>query len=62
MQIETIHAIAIGRTARALVEINGVTRIVGVGDKLGSFTIKAILFDRVQLSNGSVLTLDREFP
>lgn len=57
-----IRAIAIGRTARALVEINGITRVVGPGDKVGSFTIKSILANRVQLSDGSVLTLDRKYP
>ncbi|HET9392952.1 MAG TPA: hypothetical protein VFO29_05490 [Candidatus Rubrimentiphilum sp.] len=55
-----LRAIAFGDNSRALVDIGGVTRIVGVGDAVGSLQVAFIGMDRIQLSDGETVTLEEE--
>lgn len=52
-----VRAIATGPVSRAVIDIGGLTRIVGVGDRIGGLRVTAIGSDRVQLSGGSRLVL-----
>ena len=52
-----LKAIASGRSPQALIEINGETRIVSVGDSIGTVRVRAILSSGIELSDGSVLPL-----
>ncbi len=53
-----LRAIVLGDPPRALVEVGGTVRIVGVGDHLGELTIVGIAPGHVALSDGSLLILD----
>ncbi len=55
-----LRAIVLGDPARALVEVGGAVRILGVGDRLGDLTVIGIAQGRVSLSDGSALILDGE--
>jgi hypothetical protein len=53
-----VRAIVLGDPPRALVEVGGAVRVVGVGDRLGTLAVVGIASGRVTLSDGSSLTLD----
>lgn len=57
-----VRAIAVGENSRALVDVGGVTRLVGVGDSIGSLRVISIRIDRIQLSDGSTALLDSGHP
>jgi hypothetical protein len=51
-------AVVTGQGAHALLEANGATRIVTVGDTVGGATVTALGLGRVELSDGSVLRIE----
>jgi hypothetical protein len=55
-----VRAIILGDPPRALVEVAGSVRVLGIGDRLGELTVVAITPGRVSLSDGSALILDGE--
>jgi hypothetical protein len=57
-----VRAIVVGENSRALVEAGGATRLIGVGDRVGSLRVMAIRIDRIQLSDGSTALLDNTLP
>lgn len=52
-----VRAIVLGDQSRALIDIGSSVRVVGIGDLIGSATVRAIDAHRVILSNGMKLTL-----
>lgn len=53
-----VRAIVLGDPPRALVEVAGTVRVVGIGDRLGEQTVVGITAGRVSLSDGSALMLN----
>lgn len=60
--IASVRAVVTGTSARALVEINGVTRVVACGDMLVGSRVIAIDAAGVRLQNGTVLPLTGDMP
>src|SRR5436305_565032 len=54
----SVRAIAVGDNSRALIDVDGLTRLVGVGDSVGSLRIASIQIDRVVFSDGSAAKLE----
>lgn len=54
----TVRAVALGENSRALVDIGGITRIVGVGDTVGPLKVAAIRVDGIQFNDGSMVPLE----
>ena len=52
-----VRAIILGTPARALIEVGGTMRVVGVGDRLGESAIVRIDADAVTLADGTHLAL-----
>jgi hypothetical protein len=57
-----VRAIALGREPKAMIEIDGSTRIVAPGDFISGARVESILADRVILSGGMVLRFPRKSP
>ncbi len=55
--LPVVRGIVVGNPERALVEIGGVVRVVGVGDRVGDETIVQISSSGVVLSDGTQLRL-----
>jgi hypothetical protein len=56
--VPIVRGIVVGDPERALVEIGGVVRVVGVGDRVGDATIENISSVGVVLSDGTQLHLE----
>jgi len=57
-----VRAIAVGENSRALIDVGGVTRLVAVGDSIGSLRIATIQADRIVFSDGSAAKLEGALP
>lgn len=55
-----VRAIILGDPPRALVEVAGSVRVLGIGDRLGELSVVGITPGRVSFSDGSALVLDGE--
>lgn len=53
-----VRAIVLGDPPRALIDLSGTVRVLGVGDRLGALVVTGITEGRVTLSDGSALILD----
>jgi hypothetical protein len=53
-----VRAIVLGDPARALVEVGGTVRVLGIGDRIGELAVAGITADGITLSDGTRLTLD----
>jgi hypothetical protein len=52
-----VRAVITGQAPRALIESNGATRVVGIGDRIGALHITAIDAGGVTLENGAKLAV-----
>jgi hypothetical protein len=57
-----LRAVIVGDPTRALVDVNGDIRVVGVGDRIGDLVIDRVTSEAVVLSDGSQLELEGSRP
>lgn len=60
--LPVVRAVVLGPQSRALVEIDGVVQVLGIGDKAGAATILSIDAQGVGLSNGTHIVLTEQHP
>ncbi len=58
----SVRGLAFGQKPKAVIEVEGATKIVAPGDFIDGSRIVSILLDRIILSDGSVLMFSRRLP
>jgi len=58
----SVRGLAFGQEPKAVIEVEGTTKIVAAGDFIDGTRISSILADRIVLNDGSVLMFARAQP